>query len=77
MKVVVTGGSGKLGRWVVRNLISDAGRTVPHEVTVFDRVEKPDDDGARYLPGDVQDLGQVFGALAGAGDGIFRDVDSV
>ena len=66
MKVVVTGGSGKLGRWVVRNLISDAGRTVPHEVTVFDRVEKPDDDGARYLPGDVQDLGQVFGALAGA-----------
>ncbi len=66
MKVVVTGGSGKLGRWVVRELNSDASGPAPHEVTVFDRVKSPDDDGARFLPGDVQDLGQVFGALAGA-----------
>ncbi len=66
MKVVVTGGSGKLGRWVVRNLISDAGGTAPYEVTVLDRVERSDDDGTRYFPGDVQDLGQVSGALAGA-----------
>ena len=66
MKVVVTGGSGKLGRWVVRELNSDASGPAPHEVTVFDRVKTPDVDGARFLPGDVQDLGQVFGALAGA-----------
>ncbi len=66
MKVVVTGGVGKLGRWVVRNLISDAGGTARHEVTVFDRADRLDDDGVRYIPGDVQDLGHVFGALAGA-----------
>ena len=66
MKVVVTGGSGKIGRWVVRELVSDASGSSPHEVTVFDRARRSDDDGARSLLGDVQDLGQVFGALAGA-----------
>jgi len=66
LKVVVTGGSGKIGRWVVRELVSDAGGATPHEVTVFDRAPTSDDDGARFLPGDIQDLGQVFGVLAGA-----------
>ena len=66
MKVVVTGGSGKIGRWVVRELVSDAGGSTPHEVTVFDRAKVLDVDGARFRPGDIQDLGQVFGVLAGA-----------
>ena len=66
MKVVVTGGAGKIGQWVVRELVSDTAGPTPHDVTVFDRAKGPDDDGARFLPGDVQDLGQVFGALAGA-----------
>ena len=66
MKVVVTGGSGKIGRWVARELVSDAGGSTPHEVTVFDRAKTPDYDGARFLPGDIQVLGQVFGVLAGA-----------
>lgn len=33
---------------------------------VFDRAAMPECGSARYLSGDIQDLGQVFGALAGA-----------
>lgn len=61
MKVTVTGGQGKLGQWVVREL-AGAG----HEVTVFDRVPGPEKQAIRYLAGEITDLGQVFGALAGA-----------
>ena len=66
MKVVVTGGAGKIGQWVVRELVSDSSGTAPHVVTVFDRAKGTDDVGARFLSGDILDLGQVFGALAGA-----------
>lgn len=66
MKIVVTGGSGKFGRWVVRELISGAGRARPHDVTVFDRAPCEAGIGVRYLPGDIVDLGHVVGALAGA-----------
>ena len=37
MRVVVTGGTGKAGQWVVRNL-AEAG----HEVVNFDVVDRPD-----------------------------------
>jgi nucleoside-diphosphate-sugar epimerase len=66
MKLAVTGGSGKLGQWVVRELVDAADDRVPHEVTVFDLVTGPPLEGVRYLVGDVQDLGQVVGAMAGA-----------
>ena len=77
MKVVVTGGCGRLGQWVVRALLEEAGGHSPHEVTVFDALAGPEqqrrrasplrDPGpVRYLAGDVQDLGQVAGALDGA-----------
>ena len=66
MKIVVTGGAGKIGRWVVRELISDSSGSAPHEVTVFDRAKRTDEVGVRFLSGDILDLGQVFGALAGA-----------
>ncbi len=66
MKVVVTGGSGKLGRWVVRELVSPEDDAEAHDVTVFDRAPGPPSDGARFLPGDISDLGHVVGALAGA-----------
>ena len=66
MKIVVTGGSGKIGQWIVRELVSDASGSAPHEVTVFDRARRSDDVGVRFLLGDILDLGQVFGALAGA-----------
>ena len=34
MKILVTGGIGKVGQWVVRELLNNPA----HEVTVFDRV---------------------------------------
>lgn len=60
MKVVVTGGAGRAGRWVVEELLAS------HEVTIFDRVAPAPASGARVVLGDVGDLGQVYGALAGA-----------
>ncbi len=66
MKVVVTGGSGKLGRWVVGELIAGASGGAAHDVTVFDRLPGPTGVNIRYLPGDIVDLGHVMGALAGA-----------
>ena len=66
LKVVVTGGLGKLGRWVVDELLDTRGGRPAHAVTVLDRVPGPEGQQARYLAGDVQDLGQVVGALAGA-----------
>jgi nucleoside-diphosphate-sugar epimerase len=66
MKIVVTGGSGKAGRWIVRELTSgDNGRTA-HDVLVFDQKTEADADRVRYLAGDVRDQGQVFEALAGS-----------
>ncbi len=72
MRVVVTGGLGRLGQWVVRELADAAPGRVRHEVTVLDRVPGPTGsageppDGVRYLVGDVQDLGEVVEVLAGA-----------
>jgi nucleoside-diphosphate-sugar epimerase len=69
MKIVVTGGLGKLGTWVVRDLVAGSGDRDAHEVTVFDRVAAHPDravPGVRYVTGDIEDLGQVVGVLAGA-----------
>jgi len=41
MKVLVTGGAGKVGQWVIRALLDGAGQQSPHEVTVLDRVSEP------------------------------------
>jgi nucleoside-diphosphate-sugar epimerase len=61
MKIVVTGGSGKFGHWAVRELVSSS-----HQVTVFDRMRPAQSEGAQYLLGNIENLGEVFGALAGA-----------
>ena len=61
MKILVTGGQGKVGRFVVQELVNSA-----HEVTVFDRVPGPERGAVRYLVGDIQDLGQVMEAMHGA-----------
>src|SRR5688572_19229567 len=66
MKVVVTGGVGKLGQYVVRALLDTTGGRQAHEVTVFDQVRGAVPESVRVLIGDVRDLGQVVGALAGA-----------
>src|SRR5713226_810402 len=58
MRIVVTGGSGSLGKFVVQELRSD------HEVIVFDQVRLD-----KWQPcqiGNIEDLGQVIGAVAGA-----------
>ena len=62
MKILVTGGVGKVGQWVVRKLLDSPA----HEVTVFDRVPGPERGAVKYLVGDVQDLGQVMEAIYGA-----------
>ena len=61
MKILVTGGLGKVGQWVVGELFKGG-----HEVTVLDRLPGPrDGGGAKYLVGEIQDLGQVIEAVAG------------
>jgi nucleoside-diphosphate-sugar epimerase len=60
MKVAVTGGSGKAGRPIVRELLEHG-----HEVLNVDRVPSPDP-VAPYLPADLTDLGQALEALSGA-----------
>jgi nucleoside-diphosphate-sugar epimerase len=65
MKITVTGSAGKLGQWVVRALL-EARDGEAHEVTAFDRASGPEQPGVRALAGDVEDLGQVCGAVAGA-----------
>jgi len=57
MKIVVTGGSGKAGRAVVRDLVEHG-----HEVLNVDLVPSPDP-VAPFLPADLTDLGQAVEAL--------------
>ncbi len=59
MRTLVTGGSGAIGTFAVREL-----RSAGHDVTVFD-VEPPRDDVA-YVDGDVTDQTEVREAVAGA-----------
>lgn len=60
MRVVVTGGAGLIGRWIVAELAPD------HEVTIFDRVRPTDlPPGVRYKLGDHEDLGSVYDVLRG------------
>ncbi|MFQ5990771.1 MAG: NAD-dependent epimerase/dehydratase family protein [Candidatus Methylomirabilales bacterium] len=60
MRVVVTGGAGRLGRHVVAELKGD------HEVLVFDQVCAPESEGVTVRLGDHRELGQVLGPLKGA-----------
>jgi nucleoside-diphosphate-sugar epimerase len=59
MKIVVTGGSGKAGRAVVRDLLEHG-----HEVLNVDLVPSPDP-AAPFLPADLTDFGQTLEALSG------------
>lgn len=65
MKLLVTGGLGKVGQWVVRELIDASDGRTRHEVTVLDRAAGPERGPVKYLIGDIQDLGQVMEAMAG------------
>jgi len=61
MKIIVTGGQGKVGRFLIRELIN-----ANHQVTVLDQIPGPEHGAVRYLIGDIQDLGQVMEAMHGA-----------
>ena len=62
MRVVVTGGSGNIGRYVVRELARHG-----HELVSFDRVAPPEPEpGVHYRVGDHEDEGTVFELLAPA-----------
>ena len=69
-RIAVTGGSGKAGRVVVRDL-----REHGHEVLNIDLVPSPESHGPEadipFLRADVTDFGQMVEALAG---GLRRDV---
>ena len=61
MRVLVTGGAGRIGRWVVRELVARQ-----HSVTVYDRVspsEQPT--GVEHKLGDCEELGSVYDVLRG------------
>ena len=60
MKIAVTGGSGKAGRAVVRDLLGHG-----HDVLNVDLVPSRDD-AAPFLPADLTDYGQALEALSGA-----------
>jgi nucleoside-diphosphate-sugar epimerase len=63
-RIVVTGGSGKAGRAVVRDLLDHG-----HEVLNVDRVPPPAGAAAApapFLPADLTDFGQTLEALSGA-----------
>jgi nucleoside-diphosphate-sugar epimerase len=62
MKVLITGGAGKVGQWVVRELLNN----LAYDLTVFDRTPGPERGAVKYLAGDIQDLGEVIEAMAGA-----------
>ena len=61
MKILVTGGSGRIGRYVVKEL-TDAG----HDVTSVD-VLSAEERRRRFLRVDLTDAGEVYQALAMAG----------
>ena len=70
MKVIVTGGAGRIGGFVVQEL-AQAG----HEVVVLDRnLPRERVDGVRYRVGDHEDLGHIVELCAGAGAHIAQPI---
>lgn len=59
-KVVVTGGSGMLGRWIVKHLVEHG-----YDVLNVD-TKLPEEELCPTLIVNLEDLGQTYGALAGA-----------
>jgi len=62
MKLLITGGAGKVGQAIVSELLNNPA----YEITVLDRTPGPERGPVNYLVGDIQDFGQVMEAMAGA-----------
>lgn len=60
MRVLVTGSTGQIGRWVVTRLL-EAG----HSLRALDITAQPDNPDVEYLAGDVRDLPLVRRAMQG------------
>ncbi len=60
MRVLVTGGSGRLGRFAIADLLAHG-----HEVVNADRRRPSDNGPERFVETDLTDVGQVAGALRG------------
>jgi nucleoside-diphosphate-sugar epimerase len=69
VRVIVTGNAGKIGREAVKALTAAGHRVVGFDI-------KPSPDGARTLPVDCADFGEVMGALSGV-DALARTPDAV
>ena len=61
MRIVVTGASGKAGKWVVRDLVEHG-----HDVLATDLVAALPDCPAEFMRADLTDYGQVVDLLDGA-----------
>jgi nucleoside-diphosphate-sugar epimerase len=76
MRIAVTGGSGKAGRAVVRDLLEHG-----HEVLNLDLVPSADSSSAEspapFLRIDVTDFGEVYDALGGAGGQLMPGIEAV
>lgn len=66
MKIVVTGGKGKAGYWIVRELTSSKDGKAAHDVVVFDQTGSADGPCCHYVAGDIRNEAHVREALAGA-----------
>ncbi|RSH93306.1 hypothetical protein EHS25_007660 [Saitozyma podzolica] len=73
-RVIVTGGSGKLGRWVVREMV-DHGWEV-FNVDVVPPAPSEASVKARYIYTDLKDYGSVLGLLTDVDSG-WRGVDAI
>ena len=60
MKIVVTGGSGLVGRYLIKDLVN-----ANHQVLNVDRIQ-PTKAIDSFRMADLEDLGQVYGCLSGA-----------
>jgi nucleoside-diphosphate-sugar epimerase len=72
MKILVTGGSGKLGRACVRDLLEHG-----HEVVNVDLVPPPAALGCPFVRVDLTDFGQASSAVSGIDEKVKHDIDAI